>query len=205
MFTCFPILSKYLFIPQTASGCRGSGGLSLVLGFCAGGCAALYGGQLLCAGCGDRAWCLRPSRTKRPVAPLSTEKHNSFGMIFLRDCPGLLGASGCLWGPPGSLLGASGCLLGAPWVLLDASWVPPGCPLVPPGYLLGPPGFLLQDSSSRISSQGDSSSRIPPPGFLLQDSSSKIPPPGFLLQDSSSRIPPPGFPLQDSSSRIPPP
>ena len=105
--------------------CRSSGGLSLVLGFCAAGCAAFYGGQLLCAGCGDRAWCLRPSRTKRPVAPVSTEKHHSFYMIFLRDCPGLLGASGCLWGPPGSLLGASGCLLVPLGWLLDASWVPP--------------------------------------------------------------------------------
>ena len=83
-----------------------------------------HAGQLLCAGCGDRAWCLRPSRTKWPVAPLLTEKHNGFGTFSFKILSGALGGSGRLLGPswvtPECPLGAPGCLLGA-------SWMPPGC------------------------------------------------------------------------------
>lgn len=78
-----------------------------------------------------------------------------------------------------------------------------------------PPGFFCQDStsSSRNSTSTSSSSRVPP-GCFLQELSSRIPPPGFLLQESlpqefpqepSSGIPPPGFLLQDPSSGFPAP
>ena len=95
--------------------------------------------------------------------------------------------------------------------------VPPGlsggAPRAPSGVLL--PGSFLQDAYSEIPLQvillGDSSCRIPPPGFHFWNSPLKIPQPGFLFQDSSSRIflldscpsiPLPGFLFQDSSSWI---
>ena len=91
----------------------------MVLGFCSAGCAALCGGQVLCAGCGDRACHLRPSRTKWSFAPPSTVKRNGFGSFFFPDSSGPLGS---LWVPLGASWVLPGCLLGVSWVPPGPSW-----------------------------------------------------------------------------------
>ena len=65
---------------------------------------------LLCAVLGDTH--LHHSQLKPYCFEFAAVKHNGFGIFYLQDPSGLLGAS---WVPPG-------CLLGASWV--------------PPGYLL---------------------------------------------------------------------
>jgi hypothetical protein len=161
MYICI-CMGIYWIIPQSVFTLKGFWRIFLWTSGSLAGYAAVYAGQLLCAGCGDRACHLRHSHTKCRVAPVSTVTHTCFGTFCLQDTSGLPGAS---WVPPG-------CLLGVSWVPPGRSWwVSPGCFLgaswVPPGCLWAP---FNQDVPAKWSQQID----IKPDGWFLRGWSNQM-------------------------------
>ena len=70
-------------IPQTALGCRGSGGLDKGQGLCASGMSPLF----FCTGTVFGEGQVRGAQLKHPVAPKYAEKHYVFAPFSLQTHP----------------------------------------------------------------------------------------------------------------------